>query len=251
MLSTLAPLSRQLAIESIGQAADPETVFMAELNGAAYEQRAQQPCTASVLEPGQTLADLLEPASFLTGVLGAEAAGSETVGGVAAHHYTFDERALGELGLAQSAGELWVAAEGGYLLQYRLTTTGGADYFGQGREGSLTWDYALSDINQSLTVTLPADCPAGLLDAPVLPGAADVLSEPGLLNYTTTRTPAEVAAFYQAQLPELGWQPADNAVVEANLAWQDFTRAGQQLTLMALAGEAGTDVLLVVGPVQP
>ena len=251
MLSVLEPLARQLTVESAGQLAEAEPVFMAEAAGTAYERLGANACSAAVLDPAYLLAEQMEPASFLTGVFGAEAAGDEVVGGVTARRYTFDERALGELGVAESTGELWVAADGGYLLQYRLATTGGADYFGEGIEGTLTWDYALTEVNQPLTLALPADCPAGMLDAPLMPAAVDVLSEPGLVSYTTSATPAEVAAFYQAQLPELGWQPVDDGVVVENLALQEFNRAEHQLTLMVLAGTAGTDVTLVVGSVVP
>src|SRR5215203_1684030 len=100
----------------------------------------------------------MEPASFLTGVIGADAASSENINGVEANHYTFDERAIGLAGLAHSTGELWVAVEGDYLVKYHLATTGAADYFGPDIEGTVIWAYELTDVNQPLTVTLPAGC---------------------------------------------------------------------------------------------
>ena len=39
-----------------------------------------------------------------------------------------------------SSGGLWMATDGNYLVQLKLVTTGGADYFGEGVEGTLTWD---------------------------------------------------------------------------------------------------------------
>ena len=70
-------------------------------------------CTASVIEQGASLSEIWEPAGFLTGVIGADEAGSETVNGAAAQHYTFDERVLGQSGVAKSTGEMWVASDGG------------------------------------------------------------------------------------------------------------------------------------------
>jgi hypothetical protein len=183
--------------------------------------------------------------------MGADLAGSEAANGVAANHYTFDERALGAAGVAQSTGELWVAVDGGYLVKYVAVTHGGADYFGEGIEGTLNWDYGLTEASQPLAIELPPDCPAGLLDAPVLPDAAGLLNAPGLVGYTTESSPAEVIAFYQAALPELGWEPSSDPVVVEDMAMQDFTRQGQQLALTIAVGEEGTDVLIVVGPVQP
>jgi hypothetical protein len=244
MISLHEPLARELIMMSAGLAAESEPLYLAERDGASFEKRGEQACTAGVIEAGQSLGELMEPAGFLTGVLGADPAGSETVNGVAANHYTFDERALGAAGVAQTTGELWVAADGGYLVKYVAVTHGGADYFGEGIEGTLNWDYALAEANQPLAIELPPDCPAGLLDAPALPDAAGLLNAPGLLSYTTASSPAEAMAFYQAALPELGWQPSDDAVVVEDMAMQDFTRQGQQLALTIAVAEEGTDVLL-------
>lgn len=251
MISLQEAFARELTITSAGLAAELEPVYLAERDGASFEKRGEQTCTAGVLEAGQSLGELMEPAGFLTGVLGAEPVGGETLNGVAANHYTFDERALGAVGVAQTTGELWVAADGGYVVKYWASTHGGADYFGEGIEGTLNWDYSVTQANPPLAVDLPPDCPAGLLDAPTLPDAVGLLNVPGLMNYTTASSPAEAMAFYQAALPELGWQPSDDAVVVVDMAMQVFTRQGRYLALTIAVVEAGTDVLITVGPVQP
>ena len=58
---------------------------------------------------------------------------------------------------------MWVAANGGYVVKYVLTTSHDPDYFGEGVEGELSWDYELTNVNQPVTMELPADCPAGML----------------------------------------------------------------------------------------
>jgi hypothetical protein len=90
---------------------------------------------------------------------------------------------LGQLGLAKSSGELWVAVAGGYVLRYVVSTTGDADTFGAGVAGTLQMVYELAVAPQALA--LPADCPAGLVDVPQLPDATNVESTPGVLAYTT------------------------------------------------------------------
>lgn len=251
MLSTQQPSARQVTIESTGDSVNGEPALLAEMAGAAYEQRGDGRCSASATDPDQSLADRMEPAGFLTGVFGAEQAGSETVNLVAADRYTFDERALGETGLAQSEGQLWVATDGGHLVRYALTTTGGEAYFGPGIEGTATWAYELTDVNQSFPITLPADCPAGLIDAPMLPDAAEVLDEPGVLSYVTARAPAEALLFYQGELSALGWQAKAEPIVEQAMALVDFTRDGQQLSLVITATDGVTTVLAVSGPIAP
>ena len=247
LLSALDPAARQLTIEKTGQLDDLDPVFLAEVAGAAYEQLGAGACTAAVMEPVVGITGLMEPYGFLTGVLGADEAGSEAVNGQEARHYTFDQRALALEGIAEATGELWVAADGGYLVRYALVTQGGADYFGEGIEGALTWDYALTDVNQPVALALPADCPAGMLSAPQLPDAADVVNVPGVLSYVTAATPAEALAFYQQELTALGWQPTSEPVVNETLAVQDFTRGEQQLSITIIADETGTTVQLVLG----
>jgi len=188
---------------------------------------------------------------LLASVIGADAAGSQAINGVAADHYTFDERALGELGLAESAGELWLAADEGYVIRYLLTTVGTADYFGDGLEGTLTWDYELTEANEPVSLDLPGDCPPGMVNAPLLPDASNVVSVPGLLAYQTGASPNEAAAFYQEQIPELGWEIAVEPAVEPAgavlVVRLDFAQGDQTMTVVIAPGDSLTDVQIVLG----
>mgnify|MGYP000957633685 FL=1 len=246
MLATMKPLARQLTIEKSGQVSDPDPVFMAEVDGAAYERHGTHPYTVTAVVPEDSLAAQWEPADFLTGVIGGERVGMETVNGVAANHYIFDERALAQSGFAKSTGELWVAVSGGYVVKYVLTTQGGADYFGEGVEGRATWNYRLANVNQPLVIELPKDCPAGGVGAPLLPDAADVVSMPGrLLIYTTAASVADAAAFYRQALVALGWQQMANPVLGETLTLLDFTYADHQLSVCITTADGGTTVHIV------
>jgi hypothetical protein len=246
LLASNDPPARQWTIETAGDSASPGTQFLAELEGTAYERRGEAACTAAAIEAGSSLTDRLELASLLTGVIGADEAGAETINEVAAVHYTFDQRALGEDGLTESTGELWVAAQGGYLVAYRLTSAGGADYFGEGVEGTLTLDYALTGINQPVTIGVPADCPPGMLDVPLLPDASNIVRVPGLLAYDTAADLAAATAFYQAQLPGLGWAADGEPVVTDAATVLSFTQGERQMTVHLSADAGLTTVSLVV-----
>ena len=87
---------RQLNIDANAGASNPASVFMAEMDSADYQVNGTGSCSALAIEQGNSLGDRLEPVSFLHYVVGANEAGSETVNGVAANHYKFDESALGE-----------------------------------------------------------------------------------------------------------------------------------------------------------
>jgi len=250
MLSAKNPAVRQLTIENTGEIPDLNPVFSAEVDGAAFEQRGNNACTATAVRPGDSFAARLEPAGFLSGVIGAERAASDTVNGIAANQYTFDERAFGQLGVAKSTGELWVAAAGGYIVRYKVTTKGTALYFGEGIEGTLTWDYELTGVNQPVAVELPKGCPAGMVDAPLLPGATAVRRVPGLLSYSTSTSLAAAAAFYQKQIPLLGWKLTGDPNVTATLVLLDYTQGAKTMTVLVSVGQNGTNVRIVVGTGQ-
>lgn len=250
MQSAKQPAALQLLVEKTGDLSDLDAVFMAEMDGAFYQQRAGNACNANVIEAGNSLAERYEPAGFLTGVVGAEEAGSETVNNVAVDHYTFDERAFGQLGVAKSTGEMWVAHEGGYIVKYRVTTEGTADYFGEGIQGTLTWDYELTDINGSIPFELPADCPAGMLDVPQMPDATNILNMPGILTFDTASSLADVTAFYQEQIPNLGWLLLSEPAITETSALVEYQQDDRNLTVI-IATEAGvTTVTLLLERAQ-
>lgn len=177
------------------------------LQQAVVEPSAE--CQITDLNEVVPLADTWEPAGFLPAVAGAEDAGVDDVRGVAARRYTFDERALGLSGMVESEGEFWLAVDSSLLLRYTLTQQGGADYFGEGVDGSVVWEYEL--VYGNPTPAWPAACEDGtsFLDLPLLPEAADVDSSPGILTFLTQSTPEEVLAFYEQALAEAGWLPGE------------------------------------------
>ncbi len=241
--------ARQVTIETAGEPAGQ--VFMLELDDTSFERRGEDACSASVIQPGNRLAEVWEPARFLFSVVGADEAGTETVNGVMANHYTFDEQAIGARDVAESTGEMWVASDGDYLVRYMLETTGGASYVGPSTEGQLTWDYQLTDVNQPLTVGVPADCPLGLLNIPLLPDAADLLRQPGMTTYTTFTSPADAAAFYEEQLAGLGGEPSLPPIVSDTGALLEFTQGDWLTSVIATASEGITHVFISVASNVP
>ena len=250
MLATKEPQARQWTIEGEQNGSALDKLFQAEMNGLDYEKRGESACRARNIDPADRLSESLELASSLTGVVGAEEAGSETVNEIAATHYTFDQRALGEDGLNQSTGELWVAAEGAYLVKYLLTKKAGPDYFGEGVDGTLSTDYELTAPNGPLTITLPEDCPPGLLNAPTLPDATNVQSSPGVLSFDSSTSVADAASFYEEQLLPLGWNAEGEPVISDTAAFLNYTNGDQALTITIEAAEHGSTVTIFVGTNQ-
>lgn len=247
MLTTKEPATRQLTIEKSGDLPDVSDVMMAEVAGVAYEQLGDGACNATLIEEGLSLGEQMEPASLLIGVYGAEEASSETVAGIAAQHYTFDDAALGQQGVTTSTGEMWVASDRPLVVKYLLTTQGGTTYFGDELEGTVSWDYQLTDVDASVPFVVPDGCPAGLVDAPLLPDATDVSSVPGVLSFQTSSSVADASAFYTEQILALGWSLQDPPTVSDSVTLLPYQRGGQMLTVIITSGTT-TTVTIVLEP---
>lgn len=230
------PPARTLTFETTAVVENPEPAFRAEMNGAEYEQAADGNCFAKPLNPDDSIIEFLNPVIALIGVLGAEEAGQETINGIETNHYTFDERALGQAGLNESSGELWVASQGGYLVRYHLKTEGDENYFGEGMAGTVSWDYELSEVNQVAAIQLPENCPAGMVDAPLLPDAAVITNMPGLLQYETAVSVANAFAFYKQELPKRGWVvPSPSAAeIPEGMSAEEYQQMLETLESMGL-----------------
>jgi hypothetical protein len=244
------PAARTWTIEKSGDLPDLEPIFQGEMDGLAYARRGELECTAAEIQEGDSLTDRFELASFLTGVIGADEAGTDRVNDLAANRYTFDQRALGEQDLTEAAGEMWVASEGGYIVRYLLTTKAGAEYFGEGLEGTMTLSYELTEPNQPVTIQLPEGCPPGLVDAPLLPNAANVDNLPGTLSYDTSTSLLEAAAFYQEQIPGLGWETDGEPAIAEAAAFLNYKRKNQTLTIILSAEGDKTRVIITLGRSQ-
>ncbi len=194
----------------------------------------------SVLDVGAT-----DPAALLRGLSGAEAAGSEILNGVAANHYTFDQRALGSRDPATVTGDVWVATAGSYVIKYTLTSIGPSPSLGKGVDGTLNLDYELTDINQPVVTALPPGCPP-TFEAPLLADATAVERQPGFVSYSTASSPADSLAFYQQQLPTLNWTlSADVPIVSDQGGRLRFVSDAADLTVSVSVGDTGTRVVII------
>jgi hypothetical protein len=251
MLVTGERAARQLTFSDLSaDGADTAApVYRAELSGIAYEKHGDAACTSSAVFAADSLAQRWEPASFLPGVTGAVESGTETVDGVVATRYDFDQRAFGSLPESTSSGQMWVAKDGGYIVRYELTTNGSAEYFGEGSDGTLTLEYELTDVNAAPAIALPEDCATDTPDAPLLPDATDVLRAPTLVSYTSASRPDEAIAFYHDQLTSLDWISIADPTVGDIATVETFRRGADQVSVVVGMGDAGTSIRLVFEPI--
>ena len=205
---------------------------------------ADGPCAAANASAVDTELALFE-LHTLPALRGAEEAGEETLNELATRHYTFDERALGQAGWAKASGEVWVAADGGYIVKYTLRVEGEADSFGPGAQGAQTWEYQLSDVNAVTAPDLPETCAAGqaAADLPLPPEAQNVTRLPGFIAFDASLTAEQVAQFYQAQVAALGWTAVESTQPQDDQYILNFRTAGNALLSVRIRpGEKATQI---------
>jgi hypothetical protein len=215
-----------------------ESILIPDGNGGCVAQ------TAGSVNPS----DLFQPAAFLSGLIGAEDAGHESLNGFDAQHYSFDERALGLAALAQSTGDVWVASDGGFVVRLTETSQGGDVFFGEGTSGSLTWEYQLSSVNQPVAVTLPSGCETAPIDAPLPADAAVVIDVPGLLEYDTASSVSDVLDFYATRASGQGWTVVTQPTTTDGAGLVEFSDRGSTVSVFAQPGDAGTRVIITSAP---
>lgn len=244
---TTSPSATQLTITGAGENGDGDPTFLAIVGEVAYAQGEDGNCRAAPIDlegGGERLnLGLREPAVLLKAVFGAEEAGGETLDGAMANRYRFDQRALFEYGMTEAQGEFWVGADNGVLLKYRLTASGGPDFFDEGSEGVVTWEYDLTDINTTVQPAFPEGCQ---LDAPVMADASEILHLPHWLTYTTAAPFSEAAAFYQTELPRDGWALVSGPMASESSVFLEFTRGADTVGVFATARDGATQVDVVL-----
>ena len=212
---------------------------------------AAAPCEAVKNQSG-ALPVLIEPAALLPPVTGARLSGEETLQGTAVRKFTFDQASLGFPGQGKLDGQMWLSVDGSYLVKYSLRAEGGPDLFGQDMTGAMTWEYQLSDINSSVQVDLPENCPPGLIDAPLIAGAEVLADEPGYLEFTVPTDFKSIAAFYRNKLASLGYIPTDGSSTSDAPSQLTFTRSELVLDLlMEKITDNSSHVLLVLSRAGP
>jgi hypothetical protein len=136
-----------------------------------------------------------------------------------------------------------VAANGGYILKYTLSTSGGDTAFGDGIEGTLTQEYLLTEINATVLPALPEGCQ---LNVPVMADATNVIHSGYWLAFTTSASVADTSAFYHSQLPSYGWTLSLGQGTGEQNSFTEYTQGDQTIGVSISAGAEGTEVNVVL-----
>jgi len=146
--------------------------------------------------------------------------GKETYNGVQTRHYSFDQSNLNLADLPVGAkidkanGNVYVALEGNYLVHMDMEISGINVAVPTGAEtrpmeaGTVKMTADVLDVNQPITIQVPAEALAGTesaQDIPLPPDAEQVSTLSGMTAFQSASTPQQVAEFYKAEMPKNGW----------------------------------------------
>jgi hypothetical protein len=199
-------------------------------------------CFSSTASEAQSL----ERISPEFGVSGGTFVGYETVAGVKAKHYTFNEKALGWGGISKAKGDVWVAPEG-YALK-EVVEAYGKDVFWEKGEGTLKWIWEVLDLNKPFTIEVPKECAQALPeDIPILADASEMVTSEGMIIYKSATPFKEAVKFYKEKMPANGWSPASGSVEMENMAMLNFSK-GDRTDSVSISPEGeGVTVMITMG----
>jgi hypothetical protein len=186
--------------------------------------------------------------SMLGSVSDAKYVGTDTVNGVKAKHYTYDEKSANLFGAAKVSGEIWVAVDGGFVVKEAVNWSGAAGLFGANSKskGDGKWTWELSNVNQPITINPPENCGGAAADIPVMQDATEKTAVADTIMYKTASTVADVVEFYKQQMPAKGWKLEGEPEVAEESATMQFTQGDQTAQVMLSVDQGKTQVVVNV-----
>jgi hypothetical protein len=174
----------------------------------------------------------------------------ETVNGIPVLHYRFDESNLTGRDLSELQGDVYVSKEDNYVVRLVAEGTGPLDIFGEERSSNLSLEMNVSDVNEPITIEPPAACDEVGQEFPVLEGATELGSFAGLTSYQVEAALEDVIAFYEDEMPALGYELDDDSVVTEDTAILTFSAEDLPPVTVTISEEEGglTSVLITREP---
>lgn len=218
--------------------------------------------TEEASTPFSTAGLIYDTPELLVSVSEARRLGSEIINGLEAEHYAFDKRPLiiAQIGeMDEARGEFWIAADGGFIVRYRLEARGRDIELSEGQrgEGALALTFDVLESNRPLTIAppqanlgTPGFAAGGF---PLPPGGRTVLSSRNFASYLTDQPPGAVVVFYKDSLPAAGWSLLPNeGFASDEITSLVFQKGDDKIALsITIDQESGKTQILVSAEAAP
>lgn len=253
LLVSTKPAASQITFSFSGFDGMPETTSMdmTQLDGVSYVNMAELGCVSST--DGDVMDGAFDTAlnanEFLDNVGEATLVGEETVNGIEALHYTFDETAVDDetTQMIWAQGNVYIAKQGNFVVRFQLQGEGTVDNLGLGVDeaaedskepqiGFIQVEMNVTNINEPVDITIPVECENNGIDNadfPVLEDAVEFTSFGGFVSYKTETRFSDAVQFYQERMAADGWTYQETAsfIVDGTTALMFFEKDGRSLTV--------------------
>jgi len=241
------PLAKRTTMSGIGAQSlvTDGNIQTIEVDGMVYSILGDF-CTSYTADEAPSQDLMFSPSDIIGGISAAQVVGVETVNGVSAQHIIVDVSSLATFGAYTDAkAEAWLADFG--VVRYIFTATGSDQFFGlgTGAEGTITWEYNVTNVNQPLDITAPEDCGGVPDDIPLMPDAEDVSAFGELTSYTSPSALADVVAFYEAQMASNGWTAGPPGFTSEEFTTLSFSKDDRSVTI-TITYDTSTDTSTVL-----
>lgn len=184
---------------------------------------------------------------------GAKYAGTEVVSGIQANRYTYDEKAANRADLGKVSGEIWIAADGGYVVKDAVSWEGGAGPFegstADGVSGNGSWIWELTDLNGAITIPPLEGCDSATNGLPLISGGYQKTVVGDVMTYLTYRG-ERVVPFYQQEMAAGGWKQSGEPTSKDGVATVEFTKDGQKALVTVTSQGQRSEVTIEVTKAQ-
>lgn len=171
-----------------------------------------------------------------------------TINGFTTDHYRFDQTAVidSDSTVDSLTGDIYVAQEGEFIVKFLISGVGTMAGVGDtATTDSFFMEFNVLEVNTNLTISVPAECSAEATsgDYPMLADASELSSFAGFVNYKTSSSVADAAAFYRNEMAAQGWTVSFD-YADATTATIIFEKDGKTLTV-AITDDPTSELNLV------
>ncbi len=202
--------------------------------GKQYLARWSAQSSCAPMSQAQVAGLLLAPGALLPPLGGAQQAGTGQTAGVRAEHYQLAGKDTGV------AGDVWLAAPGGYVVQAGLSQDGLLVSLGTDTKGHAEWQYSLESINKPFAPDLPLSCRHLLGDLPLPADATDLSATDNLIHYSTSTALNNLLNLYSDKMKQADWASTSTPTATNDSLRMSFTRQAE--TAFVNADKTGDQV---------
>jgi len=265
---TSEPPAQHIVMSGMGMTVTEglDNIEMYQVEGTSYLNLGDQWLSVPATEDTLDSASFIQPEDVLEDTCGWTKQSDTEYNGVMAHHWTASKEdmeacmttaELAEIGeITAASGELYVAVEGNYVVHMSMIFEGQNLEAGMGlsdetlEQGRMEITFDMTDVNQPFVIEVPEEAVASSgvpEDLPIPDNAEEVANAFGMITFSTPSTPAEVAEFYQTQMPQNGWTEASVDDL-GGMYMLEYNKDGRTAGLMISADEdtGMTSVLITI-----